>query len=159
MGKTAKTTKVGAVHAHATVTLVARTGQGCPNEGKDFTFEEMPSIDYSNSPKDVAIKGTQLAVVTRAVADTDPKWSAEVSKLEHRKLIKFLGKGAAQFICDITCTWQVPGSEAFTDTIEGCFIGDEGTTSKSGDGVMAKLGSGCTRILYDGIDVLESPIT
>ena len=100
-----------------------------------------------------------MAVVTRAVADTDPKWSGETSKLEHSRLITFMGKGAAQFICDITVTWQVPGSTAFTDTIEGCFIGDEGQTSKAGDAAMAKLGSGCNRVLYNGIDILESPIT
>lgn len=157
MGKAAKTTRVGAVHAHATITLVCRPGQGCPNEGIPFTFEQMPSIDYSNSPKDVAIKGTQVSVVTRAVSDSDPKWSAEVSLLERQKLFVFLGKGAAQFILDVTVTWQVPGGTSFTDTIEGCFTGDEGTGSKAGDAAMAKLGSGVSKVLYDGIDILESP--
>lgn len=157
MGKPAKTTRVGGVHAHATITLVCRPGQGCPNEGIPFTFTEMPSIDYSNAPKDVAIKGTQISVVTRAVADSDPKWSAECSLLERQRLFDFLSTGAAQFVLDITVTWQVPGGAAFTDTIEGCFTGDEGTTSKAGDAVMHKLGSGVSMVLYNDVNILDSP--
>jgi len=158
MGKTAKTTKVGAVHAHATITTIVRQGQGARNEGIPFTWTEMPSIDYSNSPKDVAIKGTQISVVTRAVADSDPKWSAEVSKADRDRAIDFWGQGCATVFMDTEITWQIPGiSGARTDTIEGHFLGDEGTTSKSGDAVMAKLGSGCNKVLYNGIDILESP--
>lgn len=151
MSNPVQLTKVGAVHANATVTLTVREGQGCANQNLPFTFQTLTSIDYSNSPKDVAIGGTQIAKVTRALADSDPKWSGECSFLEYQRLIKFMGAGHLGFLCDITVTWQVPGSPAINDRIEGCFIGD-GLSSKMGDAVMVKLGSGCTIVKPNGLD-------
>ncbi len=152
MGQNVNIVKVGGVHADATITLTVREGQGCNNEGIPFTFQQMSSIDYSNSPKDVAIKGTQIAVVTRAVADSDPKWSGEISLLEWQGLVAFLGDGFQRFACDMTVTWQVPQSPAYNDEIVNCFVGDGATTSKSGDAVMVKLGSGCNKVKPNGVE-------
>ncbi len=144
-------TKVGAVHAHATIALTVRANQNCANEGIPFTFQQMPSIDYSNGPKDIAIDGNQIAKVTRAIADSDPKWSAEMSFIEYQSLVAFMGAGHLTMLCDIKVTWQVPGYTAFNDDIEGCFIGD-GLSSKVGDGTKCKVGSGATMVKPNGID-------
>ncbi len=147
--------RYGLVHANMTWNITPLAGL---KEGVPYTVKTCTSFDYGINPKYGSIGGTQYRPVTVSLTGSEPKYSAEISKVELKEIHAYIGPGWAGIPCNFEVTWQVLGTtnSAFTDNFEICYVGDDGTASKYGsDNVMTKIGSPCANIVEDGIDAFD----
>lgn len=155
MSQAVRIARYGLVHANMTFNL---TPLGGSSEGVPYQVKSCISFDYGLNTKYAAIGGTQYRPVTVSLAGSEPKWSAEISKVELKEIRRFIGAGWAAIPLKFEITWQQVGTanQAFTDEFFDCYLGDDGTTSKYGaDNVMGKTGSMCSSIIEDGVDPFD----
>lgn len=123
-------------------------------------YQGFKSINYETSIAPVKVWGFHPDPIgeTRGVADY--KGDIEVYLAEWTKILASLGAGAFTKRFNISVSYLENGYDSHIDTLIGArFVNDAASNSQGGDPLTRKLTLSVMKILINGVDILDIPLT
>lgn len=131
---------------------------GLKIQGQEFIG--FKSIEYSRTRERGFVQGNHPDPLGKTRGKNTYKGSVELYLAEWNAFQKQLGPGYGDVFFPVTVSYSENGFDTITDLINGCTIDStEGGGSEGTDPTTRKFDLSPLKILFDGIDDLETPLT
>lgn len=123
-------------------------------------FKGFTEVKYQDSLKGAWVYGNHPQPIGQTRGVYEASGSMTLILAEANEFLKALGKGFKEKFFNLSVSYSESWYETITDEIIGCKITDtEGGGSQGPDGLVRTFPMTVQKVLWNGLDSLESPLT
>ena len=123
-------------------------------------FIGFKSINYSRTRSRTMVYGTSPDPLGKTRGTNEYKADCELYLAEFQNFVNDLGSGYGDISFDITVTYSENGFDSICDVIKGCTLDSTDASNSQGtDATVRKMDLNPIKILFNGIEDLDVPLT